>query len=209
LLAILGASIASVFAPTDASYVRAATIEPPIVIAAPQETLPEMAARIALAHGIATSTLANLAASESNWNPNAVGDDDCSYGLTQQNICATKVTKEEALDPETALTIAAEDIAAHRESRYTVCNCWGYLSTRIKSLPRMAAIQPTGPAQIGAVAIFWYKDKQMGAPVKHIAEIAKMDATGFTVLETNFTHCLYDRRWISWDDPHLEGFWSP
>lgn len=182
---------------------------PPNVHPALKETLPNKADRIALAHEIATSTLANLVSSESGWNPDSVGDNGCSYGLTQQNICAhPEITKEMALDPETALTIAARDIAAHKEDKYTVCNCWAYLSTQIKNLPRMKDITPNSTPKIGAVAIFLYKDKQTGETVKHVALVAELSDTSFVVKETNFTHCLYDKRVIDKNDPHLVGFWN-
>lgn len=171
------------------------------------ETLQQAAERIAIAHGIATSTLANLVTSESGWNPQAVGDHGCSLGLTQQNTCTTNVTKKEALDPGVALAIAANDIAQGTEYRYTVCNCWGFLSTRIKNLPSMKDIVPNTEAATGTVAVLWYKDKTTGVREKHVAQVQGMDEWGFTVVETNFTHCLLDVRWIAYNDPHLAGFW--
>jgi len=212
ILTAISGIVAGFFTPTPLSYVRADVIREPIIVQAPapavvQETLQEMSDRIALSHGISTTTLANLVSAESSWNPSAVGDDGCSLGLTQQNTCVhPDITPEMALDPETALTIAAEDIKAGRESRYSVCNCFAYVSTRVSGLPSMARITPNSTPHVGAVAIFQYKDKQTGKSVKHIAVIEELGPKGFTVAETNFTKCLFDRREIAWGDSHIVGF---
>lgn len=168
-----------------------------------------MSVRIALENKISTTTLANLIASESGWRKDAIGDNGCSFGLTQQNICAhPEIKKEEALDPATAIAFAARDIAAGKEAKYTVCNCYSYVSLKVKGLPRMEAIIPNGSPKIGSVAIFEYKDKRTGMVVKHIAYIEKLSESGFTVSETNFSKCLLDERKIAWTDPRLVGFYN-
>lgn len=173
------------------------------------ETLPEMAERIALEHEVSTSTLADLVWSESRWDPdasNAGGD----RGLVQINKWShPEVSDAQAYNPEFALNFAASSIAAGTEEQFVVCNCYAYLKTRLKELPRMADIVPNGTPKIGSVAVFFYRDKQTGKRVKHVALIEKMSDSGFMVAESNFTKCLFDRRFIDWNDPHLIGFWNP
>lgn len=210
IASIIGSAILTVFSPTPASVVHAQVLPLPQIIEAPAppETLPEMIERISAVIGNSTSTLTNLVFSESGNDSEAVGDHGCSLGYTQQNTCTTNVTPTQALDAETALTIAANDIKNHIEDRYTVCNCYSYLKTRIKGLPRMDDLIPNGTPSVGAVAIFEYHDKETGAIVKHVAQIDSMTENGFTVAESNYTHCLVDQRYVAWNDTHIVGFWS-
>ncbi len=208
---MLAGIFASVFSPTELFYARAEAQE--ISTSAPVtvvESLPQMADRISLelAPEEPTSTLRNLVWSESRWDPDA-SNKGGDRGLVQINKWAhPEVNDAEAYDPDFALRFASRAIADHTEAEWVVCNCWLYLKTRVAGLPRMAEIIPNGTPRIGAVAIFVYKDKRTGRNVRHVALIEKLSDSGFTVAETNFTKCLFDRRWIAWGDPHLVGFWS-
>lgn len=185
-------------------------------------SLPELADRISLAHKLATSTLRNLVDSESDWNPDAAGDfrqkigDYCSWGLVQINVCAHSspkdemyATKEQALDPAFALNFAADAIAAGTEDNWTSCNCYSLVWTRLKGLPLMQSIVPNSEPKVGAVAVFMYRSKGSGEPVKHIAYVEKVVPGGVVISEANFSHCLIDSRTIHFYDPALLGFWSP
>ncbi len=72
----------------------------------------------------------------------------------------------------------------------------------------MRDIVPNTTPHKGAVAIFEYHDKLTGKLVKHIGIEIDVGQTGFSMDESNFTKCTYDRRFIDWNDPHLIGFWS-
>lgn len=175
------------------------------------ETLKEMSDRISkeYAPGEPLATLRNLVWTESRWDPDAKNSGG-DRGLVQINKWYhPEVSDSEAYDPEWALIFAAKAIDKGRETQWVACNCYLYLKTRIKALPLMADIVPNSTPKVGAVAIFWYKEKYTAKWVKHVALIEKLSATGFTVAETNFTKCLFDRRVIAWDDERLEGFWSP
>lgn len=203
-------SIFSVFSPHDLFYTRAeAQVVEPVPIV---ETLPMMSDRIAENYGVASSTLRNLVWTESRWDPNAVSPTgDC--GLVQINSEVNPseqyVPCDKAKDPAYALNFAAQYLAAGKSDQWVACNCYLYLKTRIRGLPSMAAIVPNGPPSVGTVAILEYKDRETGALIKHVALIESMDATSFTVAETNWTACLFDRRTIEWGDPHLRGFFVP
>lgn len=130
-------------------------------------------------------------------------------GLVQINRDAhPEVSDAQAFDAEFALNYAAHALASSTEDQFVVCNCYAYLKTRVPGLPKMVQIVPNGTPKIGAVAIFAYKDKRTGKMVKHVALIEKMTAMGFSVAETNYTKCLFDRRSVEWDDSHLVGFFS-
>lgn len=184
------------------------TFAPPIAQAA-SVSLPEMAERIALEHGISPVALKNLVKSESSWKPKAVGDKGCSYGLTQINICAHKeVTKKQALDPEWNLEWAANEIEHGRSYQWTSANCYSLVQTQVPNLPKMAAIQPNSPPAPGAVAVFYYKSKQTGAPVKHVAVVKAVKDGAVVIQESNMKPFLIDTRTVPLSDPHLQGFWS-
>lgn len=176
----------------------------------PAETLQERGTRIALDHHISTSTLFNLVDSESTWDPNASGDHGCSWGLTQQNICAHPgITKEQALDPEWALNKAATDIEKGMDYIYSSCNCYSLVSTKIKNLPHMADIQTnTTVPHKGQVAIFYYREKGTGKIIKHIAYVTNVSGGDITIQEANKIHCLVDTRVIHLSDTNLVGFWD-
>ncbi len=171
---------------------------PPMPIA---ETLPEMSDRIAIENGIPTSTLRNLVNSESGWNPDWISDTG-DVGLVQINIDTWHVKREDALDPQYSLEFAARKIKSGDESYWTVCNCYSLVKVKIPSLPHMADVVPNSTPHVGAVAIFQY------GTLKHIAYVTSIGADGFRVTEANITPCLVAPRLISWNDPHLRGFWS-
>ena len=173
---------------------------------APERGVEALVSDVAGEYDISSTSLYNLTWSESRLNPEAVGDKGCSFGLVQINLCVhDSVTEEQALDPEFALRYAARAIKDGKEDAWSVCNCYAYVSTRVK-LPKMANIQPNSNADIGSVAIFYYPSG--GKFVKHIAIVVKKDSNGFTVMESNKTHCLLGSRVVKWDDPRLDGFWK-
>ncbi len=157
--------------------------------------------------GVSSTTLYNLAKSESTLNPDAVGDHGCSLGLTQINTCAHNVSKEDALDPEFNLTWTAKQIKADNEDMYTSCNCYGFIQANyVHNLPRMAQIVPnTTVPHKGEVAIFWLHEKGTGKLVKHIAYL--VDEAG-NYAEANRTHCKTGSGNIHSNPTGLIGYWD-
>lgn len=174
------------------------------------ETVEEKIARVSQEHGISTSTLSNLAYSESRMDATAEGDHGCSYGLTQINICVhPEVTREQALDADFNLEWAASRIEEGNAYIYTSCNCYSLVRVKVgSSLPSMAAIQPNSAPQIGGVAIFYYHDNETGKIVKHVAVITAVGVDSVTIFEANYAPCKIGARVIPFSDPHLVGFWS-
>ncbi len=85
----------------------------------------------------------------------------------------------------------------------TSCNCYEFVATKVP-LPHMADIVPNTTPAVGMAAVFYYH----GGTVKHVAYITKITQDGFYVAESNFKHCTYDKRFVSWSDPFLAGFFS-
>lgn len=84
----------------------------------------------------------------------------------------------------------------------TSCNCWSYLQTRIKDLPLMNQVKPNSTPVVGGVVILDYH----GVP--HVAYIEALEDDGVLVSESNYKHCTYDKRVISWTDKALVGYYT-
>lgn len=155
-------------------------------------------------YSISSTTLFNLVKSESTLNPDAVGDKGCSVGLVQINLCAhPNVAKEDALDPEFALTYAAKAIASSTEYAWTSCNCWSYIKANyIHNLPGTKYLIPNSGPVVGGVVLFNYRG------VKHYAYIESVSKNYVYISEANYTRCKIGERKISLYDPHIVGFWS-
>lgn len=169
------------------------------------ETLEEKADRIADEWGVPRETLRNLVTYESQWNPNARGDSGHARGLVQiHDVFFPDVTDEQAFDPGFSLNFAAKAIKEGWEHRWSVCNCYSLVKSKIGHLPLMAGIQPSGlPPEIGGVAIFNYNG------VKHVALEVAFEETGFWVFESNYEPCKVGKRFVRFDDPHFVGTWFP
>lgn len=172
------------------------------------ETLHEMASRIAIEHSIPPEHLFNLIQSESKWNPSAKGDYGCSMGLTQINTCKHDISSTQALDPETNLEWAAKEIEKGNGYWWTSGNCYSFVWLLVPNLPHMAQIIPNEEARVGSVAIFYYKDKETGKQVKHVAYVTSVNSQTVTIREANFEAFKIDTRVVDRSDPHLVGFWG-
>lgn len=181
-----------------------ATIEwtaEPAMASVASETLEAKIDRIAIEHGIPTTTLYNLAWSESSLNPSKDNGED--RGIVQINRKYwPEITDEQAFDPEFSLNFAASKIAKDEQYLWTVCNCYSFAKIFIKNLPKMADIQPnTDYPRVGGLVVFQYK-------VKHIAVVTKVTKEGIWVKEANFEACKTGQRLVPWDDKSVVGYWS-
>lgn len=168
------------------------------------ETLQEKADRIAIENKISTTTFSNLIWSESRWQTDLTSKEG-DIGITQINpYFHPEVTKGCALDPDCAMEWTAKFLAKGNSYQYVVCNCYAYMKTKVKRLPRMAEIMPNSKPKIGAVAIFKYKDG-----TKHLAYVKGLQSGIIQVEEANYKPCLTGSRQISADDPRLIGFYYP
>lgn len=159
-----------------------------------------MVDRIALAHGVATSTLRSLVQSESEWNPTR--DNGQDRGLCQINRKAwPNITDEQAFDPDWCLNWTADKISKGEEYRWVVCSCWATVKTKVDKLPKMVDIIPnTSNPKPGEVAIFQYGN------IKHIAYIEKVVRNKITLYEGNYKPCVLARREVINTDHNLVGY---
>lgn len=191
-----------------------AKTEPPTPII---ETIEQKIDRIAIEHGIATTTLFNLAMAESSLNPNAIGDMDSTClvgankglpvrakGLMQITQCYNPdITDEQAFNPDWALNWGADIIArGDAWKTWVVANCYSYAKSQLGTLPAMKDINPnTDYPVVGGMAVFYYSG------VKHVAVITKVTEFGIDIKETNYEPMKFTRRTIKTDDKNLVGFW--
>jgi hypothetical protein len=163
-----------------------------------------MANRIALEYGVPTTTLFNLVEYESKWNPKA--DNGFDRGLVQINRASwPDITDEQAFDPEFSLRFAAEKIKNDEQHLWVVCNC--YLLAEVLTdykLPRMIDIIPNEIyPKVGGLVILRYTNN------KHIVVVTKVTEEGIWIREANFKPCALGSRLLSWQDPHIKGYYSP
>ena len=72
--------------------------------------------------------MASIIKCESSDNPNAVGDNGTSFGLSQIHLTAhTDITKQEALDPEFAINYLAYNLSIGKASMWTCARLLGYV----------------------------------------------------------------------------------
>lgn len=174
----------------------------------PKQELYALSDKIALEHGISTTTLHNLVTSASQWNKDAESPTgDC--GLTQLNTKWTGIPCDKAKDPIVALTYASEQIAKGREWLWSECSCVSQVRIFVPTLPHMDAyyFKPNSDLDNAKVAIYRY------GTLSHIGYIEKVEKNGWWERGTNITPCQTYRRFIAFDSPevkkYLVGFWKP
>ena len=194
-------------APSHLAILQQAVSEQ-IVPTPPKPTVESLISSVAKEYGISSTTLYNLAYSESKLNPDPKGHNDGgkACGVVQIHADLWDFDCQELIDdPEIGLEFAAKHIKAGTAWKYwTPANCYSYLKYALKiPLPRMAQITPNASAKVGMVAVFYYKS------VKHVAYVTAMGKTSFTVKEANYKAGLVATREVSLNDPHLSGFYNP
>jgi hypothetical protein len=196
---VSGAFLLSIFGqPVYASSIQE---PPPTPII---ETLEQQIDRVAIAHAIATTSLYNLAMSESSLGVQRVGDNGKSCGVVHFHSSYYPEEFARCDDDEYILNRAAEMIVGDEGWKFTPGNCYSFATVLVGKLPRMADIIPnTTIPRVGEIAVFDYKSG------KHIAVQDEILADGFWVREANYEPYKLGRRFIKWDDPALVGFYSP
>lgn len=171
------------------------------------ETIEQKIDRIALAHGIATTTLYNLVQSESNFDPNADNGED--RGIAQINRKSfPEITDEQAFDPEFSLNFAAQKISEGKDYLWTVCSCVQLVKSLGVNIKGNADdIFPTDtviPHAKGVVILkYWNPDRH------HVAYIESVEKDGLHIIEGNFERCKITRRVIPLNDIHIMGYYKP
>lgn len=200
---------------TTPAVIATTTEAPPVSFVLPvavEEPAPPrveaLISQVAKEFGISSTTLYNLAYSESRLDPDPPGHNDggLAAGIVQIHYDTWHFTREQVLDPEFSLRFAAKHIKAGDAWKYwTPLNCYTYVDTKFSfGLPKMAQIVPNSEPYVGSVAIFHYS-----GGVKHIAYVTAIGTGSFTVKEANFKAGVIGTRTIQLSDPFLDGFWMP
>lgn len=113
------------------------------------------------------------------------------------------ITKEQALDPDFSLHFAAKAIADNKQSSWTSCNCYAFVKTKIKNLPRLKDIVANSAPKPGGIVITSYNG------IKHLSYIKRLSEGILELQESNFKPCLIEPRILRLDDSHIVGYWFP
>lgn len=177
---------------------------------APEFTIDQKIDNYASKWNISSTTLHNLALSESGLNATSTNGDD--RGIVQINkIYHPEITDAEAFDTDFSLNYAAEQISKGKESEWVACDCASFVKVMLAregyTLPRIIDagnldINSRVPVK-GGVVILAYPQAH------HIAFIKSIDAEGIHIVESNFQHCLIGSRVLSPSDPHIMGYYDP
>lgn len=176
-----------------------------LTVEAPKPSLEALISDVSAEYGISSTTLYNLAYSESRLNPDPPGHNDGgrAAGIVQIHYDVWGFTREQVLDPEFSLRFAAEHIKKGDAWKWwTPMNCYTYLAQFV-TLPKMKDIVPTSILTDTKVAIFDYHG------LKHIALVTSTEQNGFWVKEANYVAGKIGERFVKWGDKSLTGYWSP
>jgi hypothetical protein len=156
----------------------------------------------AVAHNIATTSLYNLAMSESSLGEARVGDGGKSCGVVHFHSDYYPLENSKCADDKYILNRAAEMIAGGEGWKFTPGNCYAFATAMLGKLPKMTDIKPNSPfPRKGGIAVFQYD-------TKHLAVVLEVDEGGFWIKEANYEPYKITKRFIDWSDTHLTGFWS-
>lgn len=106
--------------------------------------------------------------------------------------------------PETSTATTNVDVFVQEET----CSCVTGVREFGANIPKGNAVDlPTGhPPTVGGVVKLKYGE---GIEGHHVAYILAILKTGLFVQEKNYLpDCEYSERFISFDDPHIVGFWA-
>lgn len=175
---------------------------------APKLTPEGLISSISAEYGVSSTTLYNLAYSESHLDPSAVGDSGDSVGIVQIRLKShPDVSREQALDPEFSLRWAALEILAGNISQWSVCSCVKTIAPLVSGMPIQDADKfiPNADVTTGKVLLLNYHG------VRHVALIKEVSKEGILVYEGNYKRCLTGTRLISWEElgDTLVGYYSP
>jgi hypothetical protein len=202
-LTLLVGSIQNV--PADVLYYTATPVEAQYIEQNKIESLEEQIDRIAIAHGIATTTLYNLALSESSLGVKREGDGGKSCGVVHFHKDYYPLENSRCDDDEYILNRAAEMIATDEGWKFVPCNCYAYAEVLTSyKLPRNIEIVPNEAyPKVGGLVILRYTNN------KHIVVVTKVTEEGIWIREANFKPCALGSRLLDWNDPRIKGYWAP
>lgn len=177
------------------------------------ETIAGLISRIAKEYRIASTTLYNLAKSESGLQADPPGHNDggSAAGIVQIHYKTWGFTKEQVLDPEFSLRFAAKYIARGEEWKYwTPCSCVLYSRAQGTTIPGGMNAWDFYPnvslknLAIGDLVLFRYKDG-----TRHVGTYKGMKGEKMVVAQSNFRPCLSEVWYLLPTDPSIYGYWHP
>lgn len=170
-----------------------------------QPTLEEKISIVAGEYGIASTTLYNLAESESKLGKYRTGDNGKSCGVIHIHKDYYPEEHEQCEDDWYVLRFAAKLISEGREWQFTPCSCVQFVRIFVRNLPRGDAkdfIPNTSP-RVGAVAVYNY------GGVYHLGYITEIREDGSWVERgTNIEPCKNYTRFAK-ANKNLVGFYLP
>lgn len=163
------------------------------------------ATAVAEKYKISTTTLFNLIDAESKWDPATTSPDGNDRGLVQiSRIWFPSISDAEAYNPAFSLDFAASQIAKGNAYLWTSCSCVKtarYLGVQFPAISSPADLKPNASPEVGAVVILKY------GQTWHMAKITKLNEASMSVVEGNYEPCKISTREISYNDPHIIGFY--
>ena len=167
-------------------------------------TLHEQAQQIAQEFDVPFSVMNKIITDESNWNPDPPGSNDGgdSVGIVQINLPNhSYITRSQALDPIFSIRYLASEIAAGRESQWTICNCFTELKRLGVKISRGEFNPNTPYPRVGGAVFLIY------GGVKHYAYVESVASDGIHIKESNYYRCERSQRVLSFNDSHIIGYW--
>ena len=173
----------------------------PLVEANP-ETLEQQIDRVATAHNLTTTSLLNLAMSESSLGKARVGDNGKSCGVIHFHSDYYPLENSKCGDDEYILNRASEMIISGEGWKFTPGNCYAFATAMLGKLPKMSdIISNSDYPRVNGLAILQYSNK-------HIGVVLEVVEDGFWIREANYEPYKITTRLVHWDDPHIKGYWS-
>jgi hypothetical protein len=172
------------------------------------ESLEDKIVRIATEYNVSTTTLYNLAMSESSLGENRVGDQGKSCGVIHFNKDYFPEEFSRCDDDNYILSRASELISKGEEWRFTPCSCVQFAKARGVKLPKGNAsdlFPNTEVPSVGGVIIMKYKSGE-----HHLIPITKdtIQPDGFHAVSANKEPCKITREIIPFDSKQIMGFYK-
>ena len=202
------AQIETAEAPTQEVSFVATVVEPVEAPEPPTLNVQALVSDIAKEYGVSSTTMYNVAKSESELqaDPPGYNDGGLACGVVQVHADVWNLDCDELKEkPQIGLELLASRMKIGDAWKYwTPLNCYTFVNTKFGfGLPKMAGIVPNSEPLEGSVAIFQYSNG-----IKHVAYVTSVQEGKFSVQEANFKPGLIGTRIISLQDPFLVGFYQ-
>ena len=172
-------------------------------VEAQEFTLEQKIEIVAEEYGIASSTLFNLAYSESTLGEFRVGDGGKSCGVIHIHKDYYPEEWKHCDDDWYVLRFAADLIKKDMGYRFTPCSCIQYAKALGVKIPKGNSawdLMPNSKPAVGRLVLI---------NGNHVAVITSMTEKGFFIREANWQPCKTGSRFIPWNSKSIRGFYSP